>query len=86
MPSRFEKFSERARRVLTSAQEEAQALNREIETVAVRNLPVFLGTSRCHRENQPKGEEHERNPLHQRVSSSRREESWHDMHSVCKGM
>jgi ATP-dependent Clp protease ATP-binding subunit ClpC len=27
MPSRFEKFSERARRVLTSAQEEAQALN-----------------------------------------------------------
>jgi ATP-dependent Clp protease ATP-binding subunit ClpC len=27
MPSRFEKFSERARRVLTSAQEEAQNLN-----------------------------------------------------------
>ena len=27
MPSRFEKFSERARRVLTSAQEEAQSLN-----------------------------------------------------------
>src|SRR4030042_6367364 len=27
MPSRFEKFSERARRVLTSAQEEAQRLN-----------------------------------------------------------
>ena len=27
MTSRFEKFSERARRVLTSAQEEAQALN-----------------------------------------------------------
>src|SRR4030042_6214045 len=27
MPSRFEKFSERARRVLTSAQEEAQKLN-----------------------------------------------------------
>ncbi len=58
MPSRFEKFSERARRVLTSAQEEAQSLNhsyigtehlllgliREEEGIAAKVL-TNLGTS-----------------------------------------